>query len=113
MILINDHVASSIRSVQRKLVCNPVTQTCFVNPCSSQGKKQDVTHIYSVHRWSGENMVPSLGVLEIDGLLVSQGQAYKLLTGHLITGWSGSLFLIAPFPDLCLLVPFYLSRRSD
>ena len=21
--------------------------------------------------------------------------------------WSGSLFLIAPFPDLCLLVPFY------
>ena len=24
--------------------------------------------------------------------------------------WSGNLFLIAPFPDLCLLVPFY---RSD
>ena len=22
--------------------------------------------------------------------------------------WSGNLFLIAPFPDLCLLVPFYL-----
>ena len=21
--------------------------------------------------------------------------------------WSGTLFLIAPFPDLCLLVPFY------
>ena len=21
--------------------------------------------------------------------------------------WSGSLFLIAPFPDLCLLVPFH------
>ena len=21
--------------------------------------------------------------------------------------WSGSLFLVAPFPDLCLLVPFY------
>ena len=21
--------------------------------------------------------------------------------------WSGSLFLIAPFPDLCLLVPFF------
>ena len=21
--------------------------------------------------------------------------------------WSGGLFLIAPFPDLCLLVPFY------
>ena len=21
--------------------------------------------------------------------------------------WSGNLFLIAPFPDLCLLVPFY------
>ena len=23
--------------------------------------------------------------------------------------WSGNLFLIAPFPDLCLLVPFYYS----
>ena len=23
--------------------------------------------------------------------------------------WSGNLFLIAPFPDLCLLVPFCLS----
>ena len=23
--------------------------------------------------------------------------------------WSGNLFLIAPFPDLCLLVPFYFS----
>ena len=21
--------------------------------------------------------------------------------------WSGNFFLIAPFPDLCLLVPFY------
>ena len=21
--------------------------------------------------------------------------------------WSGNLFLVAPFPDLCLLVPFY------
>ena len=21
--------------------------------------------------------------------------------------WSGNLFLIAPFPDLCLLIPFY------
>ena len=26
--------------------------------------------------------------------------------------WSGNLFLIAPFPDLCLLVPFqYLTYR--
>ena len=24
--------------------------------------------------------------------------------------WSGNLFLIAPFPDLCLLVPFYTQR---
>ena len=23
--------------------------------------------------------------------------------------WSGNLFLIAPFPDLCLLVPFFQS----
>ena len=26
--------------------------------------------------------------------------------------WSGNLFLIAPFPDLCLLVPFYLSDNT-
>ena len=24
--------------------------------------------------------------------------------------WSGNLFLIAPFPDLCLLVPFFFSN---
>ena len=24
--------------------------------------------------------------------------------------WSGNLFLIAPFPDLCLLVPFHFSE---
>ena len=27
--------------------------------------------------------------------------------------WSGNLFLIAPFPDLCLLVPFYRILTSD
>ena len=27
--------------------------------------------------------------------------------------WSGNLFLIAPFPDLCLLVPFHYSRRTQ
>ena len=26
--------------------------------------------------------------------------------------WSGNLFLIAPFPDLCLLVPFYIQLDS-
>ena len=26
--------------------------------------------------------------------------------------WSGNLFLIAPFPDLCLLVPSYMYNRS-
>ena len=26
--------------------------------------------------------------------------------------WSGNLFLIAPFPDLCLLVPFFQSMKS-
>ena len=26
--------------------------------------------------------------------------------------WSGNLFLIAPFPDLCLLVPFSISMLS-
>ena len=25
--------------------------------------------------------------------------------------WSGNLFLIAPFPDLCLLVPFYQHKQ--
>ena len=27
--------------------------------------------------------------------------------------WSGNLFLIAPFPDLCLLVPFYMFCISN
>ena len=27
--------------------------------------------------------------------------------------WSGNLFLIAPFPDLCLLVPFYSCKSDD
>ena len=26
--------------------------------------------------------------------------------------WSGNLFLIAPFPDLCLLVPFFFLNIS-
>ena len=26
--------------------------------------------------------------------------------------WSGNLFLIAPFPDLCLLVPFFFSGKK-
>ena len=40
---------------------------------------------------------------------------YKYLIVSLVFShlgfWSGNLFLIAPFPDLCLLVPFY-SRRD-
>ena len=36
---------------------------------------------------------------------------YKCLVVGLVFShlgfWSGNLFLIAPFPDLCLLVPFY------
>ena len=39
---------------------------------------------------------------------------YKYLIVSLVFShlgfWSGSLFLIAPFPDLCLLVPLYRSR---
>ena len=27
--------------------------------------------------------------------------------------WSGNLFLIAPFPDLCLLVPSYMIEVND
>ena len=38
---------------------------------------------------------------------------YKYLIVSLVFSylgfWIGNLFLIAPFPDLCLLVPFYLS----
>ena len=36
---------------------------------------------------------------------------YKFLIVSLVFShlgfWSGNLFLIAPFPDLCLFVPFY------
>ena len=38
---------------------------------------------------------------------------YKYLIVSLVFShlgfWSGNLFLIAPFPDLCLLVPFSMS----
>ena len=38
---------------------------------------------------------------------------YKYLIVSLVFShlgfWSGNLFLIAPFPDLCLLVPFYIT----
>ena len=37
---------------------------------------------------------------------------YKYLIVNLVFShpgfWSGNLFLIAPFPDLCLLVPFFV-----
>ena len=40
---------------------------------------------------------------------------YKYLIVSLVFShlgfWSGNLFLIAPFPDLCLLVPFYMITR--
>ena len=40
---------------------------------------------------------------------------YKYLIVSLVFShlgfWSGSLFLIAPFPDLCLLVPFYATGK--
>ena len=40
---------------------------------------------------------------------------YKYLIVSLVFShlgfWSGNLFLIAPFPDLCLLVPFFLLRH--
>ena len=39
------------------------------------------------------------GSLSVQDLIVS------LVFSHL-GFWSGNLFLIAPFPDLCLLVPF-------
>ena len=42
---------------------------------------------------------------------------YKFLIVSLIFSqlgfWSGNLFLIAPFPDLCLLVPFHTSCGAN
>ena len=39
---------------------------------------------------------------------------YKCLIVSLVFSrlgfWSGNLFLIAPFPDRCLLVPFYVNK---
>ena len=41
---------------------------------------------------------------------------YKYLIVSLVFShlgfWSENLFLIAPFPDLCLLVPFYLNTHD-
>ena len=41
---------------------------------------------------------------------------YKYLIVSLVFShlgfWSGNLFLIAPFPDLCLFVPFYVTDNS-
>ena len=41
---------------------------------------------------------------------------YKYLIVSLVFShlgfWSGNLFLIAPFPDLCLLVPFHNDRGT-
>ena len=40
---------------------------------------------------------------------------YKYLIVSLVFShlgfWSGNLFLIAPFPDLCLLVPLYMGAN--
>ena len=42
---------------------------------------------------------------------------YKYLIVSLVFShlgfWSGNLFLIAPFPDLCLIVPFYTSIKIN
>ena len=42
---------------------------------------------------------------------------YKYLIVSLVFShlgfWSGNLFLIAPFPDLCLLVPFPKTSAED
>ena len=47
---------------------------------------------------------PPIGKIAAHCLIVS------LVFSHL-GFWSGNLFLIAPFPDLCLLVPFYAHLR--
>ena len=42
---------------------------------------------------------------------------YKYLIVSLVFShlgfWSGNLFLIAPFPDLCLFVPFYQYSKKQ
>ena len=42
---------------------------------------------------------------------------YKYLIVSLVFShlgfWSGNLFLIAPFPDLCLLVPFWHTHKQN
>ena len=42
---------------------------------------------------------------------------YKCLIVGLVIShlgfWSGNLFLIAPFPDLCLFVPFYVEHPEE
>ena len=42
---------------------------------------------------------------------------YKYLIVSLVFShlgfWSGNLFLIAPFPDLCLLVPFNIGNTGN
>ena len=51
----------------------------------------------------------------------SFGLRYVSWCGYLIVSlvfshlgfWSGNLFLIAPFPDLCLLVPFFEGETSQ
>ena len=47
---------------------------------------------------------------------IAAHSAYNMFSWYkyLIVGfWSGNLFLIAPFPDRCLLVPFYLKHQKS
>ena len=52
---------------------------------------------------------PSYARFSIRSLYVSWYKCLIVSLGFSHLGfWSGNLFLIAPFPDLCLLVPLYL-----
>ena len=74
--------------------------------------KLGFTEVYEVTEW------PPIGK-------IAAHSAYEMFSWYkyLIVGlvfsrlgfWSGNLFLIAPFPDLCLLVPFslYLIQSID
>ena len=57
------------------------------------------------------------GKKEIRLRTVKLGKLLKCLIVGLVFShlgfWSGDLFLIAPFPDLCLLVPFYYMMYED
>ena len=87
------------------LVFNPIMvdyYAAFFNCSPSVGRASDSMFKIRVRVYYWENSC-SFGLRYVSW--------YKYLIVSLVFShlgfWSGNLFLIAPFPDLCLLVPFY------